>query len=383
MQVVIVGAGFGGIAAARDLAASKIPDLSITLIDQSPHFYVGLTKLWVATGARKPEECQHSRDLLNGNGIRFLNAVVSEIDLDERTVMAGSERLEFDQLLLACGLDIRPDLIDGLENHGHNLYSMLGAVGIYRALENLNGGVIQIVIGPPPFKCPPAPYEAALMIDEFLRKRGVRDQSRIIVSSPEPRPLPVLPTPVGEKVREMVEERKIEYHPERKVVSVQDGKVSFENEEDDFDLLIAVPPHRSPEIAAVFGPLVTPAGMVPVDRYTLRTKHDGVYAIGDIAGVMTFKDTPIPRAGVFAESQGKVAASQIISEALGTEPATLDGIGYCFLEVGGEKALKVEARFLDPEGPSSELKGSPSAEMFEEKKRFESDRVASWFGKTS
>ncbi len=122
------------------------------------------------------------------------------------------------------------------------------------------------------------------------------------------------------------------------------------------------------------------AGLINVERDSLRTSHEGIFAIGDVAAVMTLTDLPIPRAGVLAEAQGKVVASQIAAELLGTEPLTFEGRGHCFLEVGRGEAFRIDGHFLGPKGPSFQASEEPSSAMFEEKQVFESSRIQSWFG---
>jgi sulfide:quinone oxidoreductase len=381
MDIAIIGAGFGGITAALQLGDSLKDSASITLIDRATHFYVGLTKLWVMAGLRTPEECLHPREKLSRNGVHFLNADVNEVDLNGRSVSTTNGSVSFDRLIVACGLDVRPDAVPGLSEHGLNLYSMEGAVATNKALSEFSGGEITLLICAPPYKCPPAPYEAAMLIDDFLRKRGVRVLTNIVVATPEPRPLPVLPTETGERVAGFLKEREINYLPEHKAVSVEKGRVEFEGKGSrNFDLLIAIPPHRPPAFVQSLEGLTAPSGLIKVDQESLRTSRDDVFAVGDIAAVMTHAGTPIPRAGVFAEAQAKVAAANIAAELDGARATRYQGIGYCFLEVGDGRAMKVEGDFLADPKPAVKPLGNPTEERFQEKERFEAERVAAWFG---
>lgn len=382
MNIVIIGAGFGGITTALELAGRSNGDASVTLIDRATHFYMGLTKLWVATGLRTPEECLHPRSKLARDHVRFVNGEVTQIDLDRQVVVTSDDRVSFDRLVIACGLEVRPEAVPGLSDHGLNLYSMEGAATVHKVLQDFDGGKITILICAPPYKCPPAPYEAAMLIDDLLRKKGVREKTTVEIATPEPRPLPVLPTETGQRVAGFLAERGIESHAEHKAVSIEPGRIVFEGKEPrGFDLLIAVPPHKAPAFVQSLDSLTAPSGMIKVDRATLRTGRDGVFAIGDVAAVMTHADAPIPRAGVFAEGQGKVVAANIAAELRGAAPsAVYDGRGYCFLEVGGGKAMKVEGEFLAQPKPTAQLAGDPNEDSFLQKQRFESERVSAWFG---
>jgi sulfide:quinone oxidoreductase len=382
MEIAIVGAGFGGITAALELSKSFRDKATITLVDRAPDFYIGLTKLWVMAGLRKPEEVLHPRERLNRDGIRFLNAEVNDIDLDKRSLATTGGTLSFDKLIVSCGLDVRADAVPGLTENGLNLYSIDGATEINRRLNEFRGGEILILICAPPYKCPPAPYEAAMLVDDLLRKRGVRITSNLVVATPEPRPLPVLPTETGERVRSFLTEREIGYLAEHKAVSIEKDRVEFEGKGSrPFDLLIAIPPHRPPSFVQSLDGLTTPNGWIKVDADDLRTPRDDVFAVGDIAAVMTKVGTPIPRAGVFAEAQAKVVASNIAAEMNGSGGTRkYEGIGYCFLEVGDGRAMKVEGDFLADPKPDVKPLGDPTAEKFAEKERFEAERVKAWFG---
>jgi len=139
----------------------------------------------------------------------------------------------------------------------------------------------------------------------------------------------------------MVEERGIGFHPLMKVLSVQGDtkEIIFENgQRVGYDLLIAIPPHRAPQVAKDSG-LVGESGWIPVDAKTLKTHYDRVYAIGDITTIMLPIGKPLPKAGVFAHYEAEVVARNIAAEIEGSTPSHLfDGRGYCFLEMGAGRA---------------------------------------------
>jgi sulfide:quinone oxidoreductase len=124
--------------------------------------------------------------------------------------------------------------------------------------------------------------------------------------------------------------------------------------------------------------LTGPSGWVPVDSRTLRTSHDGVYAIGDVTAVPLSNGQALPKAGVFARAEGTVVAARIADVLAGREPtAEFSGEGLCFLETGRGRASAVQGRFLaDP--PQVELT-EPSEAGFAAKRAFESERLAAWF----
>jgi sulfide:quinone oxidoreductase len=153
--------------------------------------------------------------------------------------------------------------------------------------------------------------------------------------------MPVAGPVLGNAVRQLVEERGIGFHPQMKVTSVnaQAKEVIFEGgQRVPYDLLIAIPPHRAPLVMKDSG-LLSESGWIPVDARTLKTRYDGIYAIGDIATIMLPVGKPLPKAGVFAHYEAEAVAKNIAAELEGSKPShVFNGRGYCFLELGGDRA---------------------------------------------
>jgi len=168
----------------------------------------------------------------------------------------------------------------------------------------------------------------------------VRGDVEVAVFSPEPGPMGVAGPEMSAAVRQMVEGRGILYRPQHRVESVDpdartlrfhDGSV------EPFDFLVYVPPHVAPEVVREAG-LTDDSGWIPVDRGTLETRYEGVYAIGDVTNIPLKLGKPLPMAGVFAEREAMVVGHNIAREISGGEPTRYDGHGECFVETGGGKA---------------------------------------------
>jgi len=118
-----------------------------------------------------------------------------------------------------------------------------------------------------------------------------------------------------------------------------------------FDLLAATPPHRAPSVVQE-SPLANEAGWVPIDRRTLQTCVENVYAIGDVTHVTLANGKPLPKAGVFAEGQARAVASRIAGEIQGTSAlAEFDGLGFCWIETGSGSAGFASGRFYAEPDP--------------------------------
>jgi len=378
-NILVLGGGFGGLAAAHTLRKELGSEHKITVVDQQQLFFMGLTKLWVLDGTRAVGEGPGNRTLLNKAGIDFIEAVVTSIDPKRKLVQVGKRNLGFDYLIIALGADYSPSATVGFSKYAKNLYLESGCAEIRDILRSTVTGTITILVCGLPFKCPPAPYEATLIIDAFLRKRGVRDNVKLQIITPEPHPLTILGAEAGKVVTNLLEEKKIEYHPSEKVKEIRPKSVLTEKAEFSHDLVFGVPVHVVPSVIREAG-LSDQSGWIPVDPKTLATQCAGVYAIGDCAGPKTPKGPLLPRAGILAEQQGKVVAGNLIHEILGDGKSDMfDGKGVCFMEVGGDRAAPVRANFYAEPNPKWELT-PPSEDGFLEKRRFLEERMAAWFG---
>jgi len=340
---------------------------------------MGLTKLWILNGTKPFGGIAGNRVDLQKRGIEFLEGEVNSINLTGREARVGKLQLRYDYLVIALGAEYSTASTPGFSQHAHNLYTESGCAEIRDQLRNIGSGTVNLMVCGLPFKCPPAPYEASMIIDDVLRKRGVRERIMLRIITPEPHPLTILGSKAGELVKGLLAERSIDYQPSQKVKEIRRNLVITENgTEFPHDLAIAVPVHICPQVMKETD-LVDQSGWVAVDPLTLATKEPGVYAIGDSAGTKIPKGLLLPRAGVLAEEQARVVAANIISEIKGETPtAQFNGKGKCIVEVGDGKAAPVHADFYAQPDPIWEFT-PPSAEGFKEKQRFLTERMERWF----
>ena len=381
-HIIILGAGFAGLALASeldDLARSGTTD--VTLVDRSDRFTMGFTMQWALAGRRAPEEGARLYASLRTRHVTFVHDEIVGIDVGARIVRTKSRQLPYDHLVIALGAELAPELVPGLSEAAYNLYELSSVLQFKDAIARLQGGVVAIVVTSVPFKCPPAPYEYALLVDDLLRARGVRDKVRLLVTTPEPQPMPVAGKAVGDQIRALMADRGIEYLPGHRPKAVEVGarKIVFETGADlSFDLLGAVPPHRAPKVVRDAG-LADASGFVPVELGTFRTAAKDVYAVGDIAAIKLPNGSPHPKAGVFAEEQALAVARLLAAEIEGREGAAYSGRGICFVDVGRSEAAPAEIHVLAPDGPQASMR-PPSVEGLELKRRFERERFERWFG---
>lgn len=299
-------------------------------------------------GWREPPQITRNLSLLAKKGITYVNDEVLRIDPSNRLVKTTSKDLTYDYLIMALGAELVPETLPGFSENAHHTYTLEAAMRLREDLRTFSGGTIAIGVSSLPFKCPAAPYEAALLLDYYFRKKGIRDKVNFQFFTPELLPMPVAGPAVGNKIKRMLEAHGIDLHPNSKLLSVDSRKkeISFEKGESiKFDFMIAVPPHKSPNVVREAG-LTNEAGWIPVDKKTLTARYDDLYAIGDVTAIKLFDGMMLPKAGVFAHAQAEVVAHNIAVEIEGGgERREFDGKGYCFIETGSGKAGLASGEF--------------------------------------
>ncbi len=338
-SILILGGGIGGVAAANALRKRLPRSHRIVVVDREPDFKLAASFLWVMTGARRAEQVSRPLDRLRRKGIEVEHGEVEGIAPQQREAVVSGKSLRGDHLIVALGAEFALDAIPGLAEVGHTFCTLDGATRLRAALAQFRGGRVVVLTAAPAYKCPAAPYEAAMLIEADCRRRGIRDAVELSLFSAEPGPMGVAGPEVSAAVRGMVEQKGIAYHPEHQIARIEGRDIVFTSgARAGFDLLVYVPPIRPPRALSGSG-LVDESGWVRVDRRTMETRFPGVYAIGDATMIPLAMGKPLPRAGVFAHGQAEVVARNIARKAGGKgQEAGFDGHGSCFIETGGGRA---------------------------------------------
>jgi sulfide:quinone oxidoreductase len=367
-NVIILGGGSGGLAAASRLKELLGNKVNVTVIDKQSAFIMGFSLLRVMIGEKTGQEVAVPKAKVGQKGIKFVNSEINEIDIQNSLVRTAQGEIAYDFLIIALGAELAQEKISGFESAFH-MYTLEATKMLKDALSSFKGGSIRLVVSSTPFKCPAAPYEAAMLIDDYLRNKGLRDKSDIQVFTPEPLPMPVAGPDVGNAVVSMLNEKGIGFHNNIKVSSIDGSskQVIFENDmKEKYDLLIAIPPHTSPKVVRESDLADTASGWIPVDPKNMHTKYDRVYAIGDVAAIKLQSGMMLPKAATFAFGQGEIVASNIASSILGTDTRSWDGFGECFIETGSGNAAYGSGSFYSSPKPMINLQ-MPSKELRERK----------------
>jgi sulfide:quinone oxidoreductase len=371
-HVLILGAGFAGLELAASLSESLSEEVRVTLIDRNDAFSFGFSKLDVLLGRKTAADIRLPYRDLAKHGAEFRQETVTAIDPGHRGVATDEGDYDADFLVIALGADYDLKATPGFEEHGFEYYSVAGAERLAEVLPEFGSGRVLIGILGHPYKCPPAPFEGALLMHDHFIGRGTRQATEIKIVGPMTAPVPITKE-VSQGILDALQDRGIEYVPEQRVVEVADGEARLASGRSlPYDLFVGVPVHRVPEVVERSG--VAEDGWVPVDPANLRTRFPAVYAVGDLTGL------PMAKAGVFAEAAARVVANDIAAIIRGGKlEHPYEGAGSCYIEFGGGMVGKVEANFLGGPKPTARLVG-PSLELAAEKEEFAATRRERWFG---
>jgi sulfide:quinone oxidoreductase len=373
-RVVVLGAGFGGLELTTMLSEAVSDRIDLTLIDKSDSFVFGFSKLDVMFGRQTAAAVRVPYASIVKPGVRFRQETITAIDPAARRVTTDRGVYEADELIVALGADYDVAATPGLAEGGYEFYSVAGAERAREVLPAFTGGHAIVGVTSAPFKCPPAPSEAALLLHDYLTQRGVRANCQISLVMPFPVPIPPSPdtstaliAAFAERGITFVPKRSVRaLDPARRVAMLDDGTEML------CDLFLGIPKHRAPEVVAKSG--MTEHGWIPVDPKTLATKFPSVYAVGDVTSVGT------PKAGVFAEGAARVVAQALITKLLGgAAPAAYAGAGSCYVEFGGDQVGRVDVDFFSGPAPTGTF-AAPSVDLVGEKRAFGATRRSRWFG---
>ena len=344
-EVVILGGGVGGTIVANLVAKQTQGRAHVTLVDATGIHVYQPGFLYVAIGLEQPAALHRLESRLLRDDVSLVVGRATKVDPAAHTVLLESGRqLRYDHLVLATGSRTMMGEVPGGLG-AHDFYTMSGAKRLYKALEGFQAGTIVIGVAGIPYKCPPAPVEFAFLLDDYLRARGIRNQTEIKLLSPLNRAFTIEAT--SKLVQPILAERGIEltgFFNVESVDPVAKTVTSLEGETVGYDLLILVPPHRGQEVIEKSG-LGDERGWVPVDKNTLKhAQFADIWAIGDTTSI------PISKSGSVAHYEATVAAAEIAAEVKGEAPPThvYDGKVMCFLETGQGKATTIQFDYDHP-----------------------------------
>lgn len=336
-RLVVVGAGFGGIFAGLTVKR-LLPDAEVVLLERAPFFISCPATLEYLFGFNSLDQITFGYSPLIARGLKVIRTEVLALEPDRKRVVTGPGAIEYDHLLIATGIRLAAEEIPGLAEAYHlnaNIYDKgTPIVDARHRIDAFRGGTVVLNAPAVPYKCPPGPYEYALLWAEHIKKRNLSARVVLLDAKPEP-----LPAPNKQAFLDAMAARKdvLEYRPQTKVTAVDAGRKVVRTDAGDvaFDFLSIIPPNR----AATF---IQQAGLGPayaeVDPVTFRsTKDPFVYAVGDAA------QTPYAKSAYTAAVSGKIVGTYL-ARAMGAQvadPGPPHNICYPYVE--SDKAILTRA----------------------------------------
>ncbi|MEC9293328.1 MAG: FAD/NAD(P)-binding oxidoreductase [Chloroflexota bacterium] len=372
-KVLVLGGGFGGVQAAITARAALDSTHEVTIVDQHRITHLcGMNPLLIV-GEQDASKTGRSLGRLSNRGIKFLEAHISSINLHDQKVTTSVKTLDYDYLVIALGAQYDWDAVPGSKG-AYSFYDFDYARRLRRRLGRLKRGKIVLAAAKPPYKCPPAPFETAMILNWWARKRGIRKNIEISIYIPEPGPLGVAGKDASMRVKNALAQRGIELVTEAGVIEVSpDGReASFaDGSSTAGDVISTIPVHKIPDVVADSG-ISKGKPWVPVNSKTLETSSGNIFAIGDV-NIVPSGEFAIPKAGVFASGQGR-KVGEIISSRINRSdiPDPYDGIGLCYLSYSRGRSATVGGKFLTGSGPETTL-SDPTVSGKKHKDRFEQD----------
>jgi NADPH-dependent 2,4-dienoyl-CoA reductase/sulfur reductase-like enzyme len=332
-RVLIVGGGWGGLSAASHLRRLA-PDIDVTLVDRQPAFHsFALSNRWLVDPASGAPEKHDYAKLAASRGYRFVQASVDAIDRAQRELTTSAGRLPYDWLILAPGIRENyaawqvndPQTAAELrQRHGGAMLTAAELPALKKRLAAFKGGELLMTIPPAPYRCPPAPYERAMLIAWWLKTQKI--SGKLVIIDPNPL-MPAFKSILLDRFKDQ-----ITYLDHAKVRQVDPVRKTVSTDIDDirFTEALLCPPQEAADLLWQAGLIRSDdggraTGWADQGGLDFRSAADErVFIIGDAAGLASPLFGHYPKTGHVANRMGAIVARQIISRATGkTFPALL------------------------------------------------------------
>ena len=358
--ILILGAGTGGITTAKEISRYSGNEEDITLVkilvfekEEKSVFSPSLP--WLMVGDRKPKQLYENIKKLNAAGLEVINGEIEEVDPESISVKVNGKEYKGDYMVVSLGVE---QIIEhDLDQFGHNFFTLEGASQFNEKLENFSGGKIAILVSSLPFKSPAAPYEAAMLIEDYVRRHGLKSNTEVSIYTPEKGPMEFAGKEMSDELKGLLKGKGIHYFPNHQITSITENALKFSNNASyEYDLLAFTPTHISPAVIRN-SPLAGESGWIEVDRNTMETRFPDVYAIGDITNIPLDTGISLPKIGVFARHQAEIVAHNIGRKMDHKVPdQTFTGEGEYFIEYGKGLASQAEVHLYEPNSPGVKMK---------------------------
>jgi len=358
-RVVVVGGGFAGVSAARTLKRLD-PRIAVTLIEANQTFIACPFSNGVIAGLRDLKEQQFGYDKVAAEGITVTIAAAEAVDTAKREVtLAGEQRLTYDRLVLAPGIDLNWTALPGYdeaatEQMPHAWKAGAQTLLLRRQLEAMaDGGVVIIAAPANPYRCPPGPYERASLIAYYLKTKKPRSKLIVLDAKDAFSKQRLFQSAWAELYPDIIEWVSLSKGGKVTSVDVANKTLATDFGSHKADVANVIPPQKAARIAAVAG-VADRTGWCPIDPVTFESKlQPNIHVLGDatIAGGM-------PKSAFTANAQAKVCATAVAKMLRGETPAEPKLINTCYSLVAPDYGINVAGVYRPVNGVLTEIEGS-------------------------
>lgn len=374
-NIVVVGAGPAGVQFSKRITELMGDRVTVTIIERNLFWVSGPSHVDFVAGVKKMEDVTMTLDKIVRPNLRIVNANVVSLNPAERIVYTNYGTTKYDLLVLAPGIELASWEIPGLDK-AKNLHAWdaVRATLLRQELAKLASGNVVFGVPAAPYKCPPAPYEVAMLARDFVIEQGKGDRVKVIVLDSNAGPQP---PPKAAIFREHMTKLGIEYRPNFKIAEVSPEKkevVSVDGEKVKYDILSILPPNVAPYFVreAELG-----TRYMDIDPRNFRSrKYDDIYGIGDMIA------SPYTKSMYVAQRSGKRLA-EMMADSLGVKPPeTVSVYNICWSYVNKRELSVIEVEW-DAEGRTREgfpKVGPPTADNFGRRQEWERAFLLSLYG---
>lgn len=339
-SVVVIGGGFGGVAAARELSRRGV---AVTLVEPSTHYATCPSSNAVIGGLRPYSSIVFGYDGVRKAGVAVCHEKASAIDAQARRVrLASGETLAYDRLIVSPGVAMRFDVIPGYDAAAAERMPHAWKAGpqtdlLARQLEAMEDGGLVVISAPAlPYRCPPGPYERASLIAHYLKTKKPR--SKLILLDEKDK---FSKQPLFEAAWKALYPDHLEWIPAAKgggLTRVDPGTMEVFAKGGRFKPAVAsiIPPQHTPAVCFDAG-LADSYGWCRIEPVAFESiRVPGIHVIGDAsaAGAM-------PKSAFSAVAQAKVCAQAVADLLAGRAPPTPKLINTCYSLVAPEAAISI------------------------------------------
>lgn len=351
-RVIVLGGGSGGSMAANKLARQLSKEIKnneveiIQITNSTKHIYQP-GYIFVALNEKNPDHFIRNQSSIAHRNVQLVEDEIVKIDVENKTLKSNNNSYQYDYLVISTGSYPDFNSLPGLQEAASNFYTLDGAIKLRDQLANFEKGTILLTVDVP-HKCPAAPVEMIMMLDDYFRKKGNRKDVVLKYTYPIGRVHSL--QPVADWATPEFERRGIEFETYFNMEEVKPKEkmaVTMDGEEHPFDILISIPAHKGADVI-INSNLGDESGFIDTNRYSLKMNgQDDVYVIGDATNL------PISKAGSTAHYQSEVLVKNIINRIKGLpDTATYSGKVACFLESSLEEASMITFDYQTPPDPA-------------------------------